>query len=133
FFESSSRSIFVFEHDLFRKTGATFPDHALGLTRRGLPRPCGRRRRAAPCCCAGTPASAVACRRTASTTIRHRCDRPSSPACSAQLAPWPGTGPPARRHLRSRTRVSLTFSRGSPFQEFMWGFVIKRGEHRRGG
>jgi hypothetical protein len=30
FFESSSRSIFLFEHDLFGKPVSTFPDHALG-------------------------------------------------------------------------------------------------------
>src|ERR1700687_964600 len=30
FFESSSRSIFLFEHDLFGKPVPTFPDHALG-------------------------------------------------------------------------------------------------------
>src|ERR1700704_1522931 len=29
FFEPSSRSIFLFEHDLFRKPVPTFPDHAL--------------------------------------------------------------------------------------------------------
>src|SRR6266480_3326428 len=29
FFESSSRSIFLFEHDLFGKPVSTFPDHAL--------------------------------------------------------------------------------------------------------
>src|SRR5712692_914506 len=29
FFESSSRSIFLFEHDLFGKPVPTFPDHAL--------------------------------------------------------------------------------------------------------
>src|SRR5712672_387771 len=30
FFESSSRSMFLFEHDLFGKPVPTFPDHALG-------------------------------------------------------------------------------------------------------
>src|SRR5260370_40319262 len=30
FFESSSRSIFLFEHDLFGKPVSTFPDHAVG-------------------------------------------------------------------------------------------------------
>src|SRR5882757_7599957 len=30
FFESSSRSIFLLEHDLFRKPVSTFRDHALG-------------------------------------------------------------------------------------------------------
>jgi hypothetical protein len=32
FFESSSRSIFLFEHDPFRKPVPTFPDHALAAT-----------------------------------------------------------------------------------------------------
>src|ERR1043166_321704 len=36
FFESSSRSSFLFEHDLFGKTLHTFPDHALGCG----PAPC---------------------------------------------------------------------------------------------
>src|SRR6266446_9267841 len=31
FFESSSRSILLFEHDLFGKPVPTFPDHALGV------------------------------------------------------------------------------------------------------
>ena len=31
FFESSSRSIFLFEHDLFGKPVPTFPDHALAI------------------------------------------------------------------------------------------------------
>ena len=31
FFESSSRSIFLFEHDLFGKPVPTFPDHALTI------------------------------------------------------------------------------------------------------
>src|SRR6266700_3613904 len=34
FFESSSRSIFLFEHDLFGKPRQTFPDHPLGARRR---------------------------------------------------------------------------------------------------
>src|SRR6266436_5324181 len=33
FFESSSRSIFLFEHDLFGKPAPTFPDHALSAER----------------------------------------------------------------------------------------------------
>ena len=33
FSESSSRSIFLFEHDLFGKPVPTFPDHGLGSKR----------------------------------------------------------------------------------------------------
>jgi hypothetical protein len=34
FFESPSRSIFLFEHDLFEKPVPTFPDHAQAPVRR---------------------------------------------------------------------------------------------------
>src|SRR5207245_2259847 len=37
FFESSSRSIFLFEHDLFGKPVPTFPDHAPEASRQPFP------------------------------------------------------------------------------------------------
>src|SRR5882672_3131535 len=115
FLESSSRSIFLFEHDLFGKPVPTFPDHALVLSHREKQK-YGQQRR-----CAKNEGCELDDHTMGRTILRSRAMRPGlleasrcpgrmpwSAVCAACLLPGCEVRPSGRRLRSTMPKPSVT-------------------------